>query len=163
MVCNNKPCSHFLELNSSTVPSFRQRRSQQELLSHREAAAAPASLQAPNWLPLKRVGGLQLHRPVGVWKELGALGLLSSISVSAWSKGSWLTAEEQWHDGILVPCLLAEASCYQRWESSPVLRMQLVVWRSSPVSIRPERTDIFSLKAVWWTRCLKTPLPYMIC
>lgn len=73
--------------------------------------------------------------PTGLWKELGALGSLSSFSVSAWSKGFWLAAEERWlwwHDGSLVPCLLGG------WEPSPSLGMRLMFWRSSPVSIHPE-------------------------
>ena len=51
--------------------------------------------------------GYSSTAPVGVWKEPGALALLSGFSVSAWSRGSCLTAEEQWlwwHDSSLVPC-----------------------------------------------------------
>lgn len=100
---------------------------------------------------------------VGVCKELGALGSLSSFSVSAWSRGSFLTAGEQclwWCDSILRPCPSGEAS--QGWEPSPSLGMQLVFWRSSLMSIHPEWMDIFSLKTVWWTRCLQNPLSLII-
>lgn len=94
---------------------------------------------------------------VGVWKELGALGSLSSFSVPAWSRGSCLTAEEQWLWGC---------DSIGRGQSGlgalPHLGMQLVFWRSSLMSIQPEWMDIFSLKAVWWTRCLQNPLSLMI-
>lgn len=55
--------------------SFRQRGSQWDLLAHREAAAAPASLQALSRLPLNAVGGLWLR---------GACGCLQG------AEGPWL-------------------------------------------------------------------------
>lgn len=96
---------------------------------------------------------------VGVWKEPGARGSLSSFSVSAWSRGSFLPAEEHWLwccDSTLGPCPL-EAS-----QGSPSLGMQLVFWRFSLMSIHPECMDILSLAAFWWTRCLQNPLSLII-
>lgn len=145
--------SHLLD-NGEATRSCSLTKRQQQLLPH-----------CRNWAACLGKGW-EAHSStvsVGVWKELGALGSLSSFSASAWTRGSFLTAKEHWVwwcDSILRPCLLGEAS--QGWKPSPSLGMQLVFWRSSLMSIHPESMDIFSLKAVWWTGCLQTPLSLII-
>lgn len=163
MACSNKPGSHFWSWRAALCRLLGKGEVKWSCCLA-EAAAAPVSLQ-----PLRGVRVSQLHRACACLKEVGSPWLnnqLFGLSMKqGFLAGSWgAVAVVTWQQpGTLPRGILGEASCYQGWEPSPSSGILLVFWRSSLMSTHPEWMDIYSLKVVWWTSSLKTPLPYVVC